>query len=111
MTMPPMETGKMQFQQMSVIGSKEFDEHSDLPVTGIMRISTIVQARSRTDRMRTEDTSPFENGSEVYYFGEGEELMGGDPTFADAICDRVVHNAHKIILTGESMRKTHSGLT
>jgi DNA replication protein DnaC len=35
----------------------------------------------------------------------------GDPTLADAICDRVVHNAHKIILTGESMRKTHSGLT
>ncbi len=35
----------------------------------------------------------------------------GDPTFADAICDRIVHNAHKIILTGESMRKTHSGLT
>jgi DNA replication protein DnaC len=35
----------------------------------------------------------------------------GDQTFADAICDRLVHNAHKIILTGESMRKTHSGLT
>lgn len=35
----------------------------------------------------------------------------GDLTFADAICDRVVHNAHKIILTGESMRKIHSGLT
>lgn len=35
----------------------------------------------------------------------------GDPTLADAICDRVVHNAHKIILTGESMRKVHSGLT
>jgi DNA replication protein DnaC len=35
----------------------------------------------------------------------------GDPTFADAICDRIVHNAHKVILTGESMRKTHSGLT
>jgi DNA replication protein DnaC len=35
----------------------------------------------------------------------------GDPTLADAICDRIVHNAHKIILTGESMRKTHSGLT
>lgn len=35
----------------------------------------------------------------------------GDPTFADAICDRVVHNAHKIMLTGESMRKIHSGLT
>jgi DNA replication protein DnaC len=35
----------------------------------------------------------------------------GDPTLADAICDRVIHNAHKIILTGESMRKVHSGLT
>jgi DNA replication protein DnaC len=35
----------------------------------------------------------------------------GDATLADTICDRVVHNAHKIILTGESMRKTHSGLT
>jgi DNA replication protein DnaC len=35
----------------------------------------------------------------------------GDPTLADAICDRVVHNAHKIIITGESMRKVHSGLT
>jgi len=35
----------------------------------------------------------------------------GDATLADAICDRVVHNAHKITLTGESMRKTHSGLT
>lgn len=35
----------------------------------------------------------------------------GDPTLADAICDRIVHNAHKIILTGESMRKMHSGLT
>jgi DNA replication protein DnaC len=37
----------------------------------------------------------------------------GDPTLADAICDRVIHNAHKIILTPgeESMRKIHSTLT
>lgn len=35
----------------------------------------------------------------------------GDQTLADAICDRLIHNAHKIILQGESMRKTHSGLT
>jgi len=30
----------------------------------------------------------------------------GDPTLADAILDRVVHNAHKIKLKGESVRKT-----
>lgn len=29
----------------------------------------------------------------------------GDPTIADAICDRLVHNAEHIQLTGESMRK------
>lgn len=29
----------------------------------------------------------------------------GDPTIADVILDRVVHNAHKINLKGESKRK------
>ena len=29
----------------------------------------------------------------------------GDPTLADAILDRVIHNAHKLELKGESMRK------
>lgn len=34
-----------------------------------------------------------------------------DPTLADAILDRVVHNAHKIFLKGDSMRKTKSSLS
>ena len=29
----------------------------------------------------------------------------GDPTLADAILDRLIHNAHTITLKGESMRK------
>lgn len=29
----------------------------------------------------------------------------GEPTIADAVCDRLVHNAHRIKLKGESMRK------
>lgn len=29
----------------------------------------------------------------------------GDPTLADAILDRIVHNAHKIEFKGESIRK------
>ncbi len=29
----------------------------------------------------------------------------GEPTFADAILDRIVHNAHKLELDGPSMRK------
>jgi len=32
----------------------------------------------------------------------------GDPTIADAICDRIVHNAHRIELKGESVRKIYA---
>ena len=35
----------------------------------------------------------------------------GDPTLADAILDRLVHNAHKIQLKGGSMRKWKANLT
>ena len=32
----------------------------------------------------------------------------GDPTYADAILDRLVHNAHRIELTGESLRRARA---
>ena len=32
----------------------------------------------------------------------------GDPTVADAILDRIVHTAHKIELTGDSVRKINA---
>lgn len=35
----------------------------------------------------------------------------GDPTLADAILDRLVHNAYTFNLKGESLRKTHARLT
>ncbi len=35
----------------------------------------------------------------------------GDPTYADAILDRLVHNAHRIELTGESMRRARARST
>ncbi|MGH7442834.1 MAG: IS21-like element helper ATPase IstB [bacterium] len=34
----------------------------------------------------------------------------GDPTVADAILDRLIHNAHRVQLTGESMRKKGQNL-
>jgi DNA replication protein DnaC len=35
----------------------------------------------------------------------------GDPTLADAMLDRLVHNAHRLTLAGESLRKTRNSLT
>lgn len=33
----------------------------------------------------------------------------GDPMVADAVCDRILHNAHRIVLKGPSRRKEESG--
>jgi len=35
------------------------------------------------------------------------ELIG-DPTYADAILDRIVHNAHRVNLTGDSLRRSRA---
>jgi len=35
----------------------------------------------------------------------------GDPTLADAILDRLIHNAHNLRITGDSLRKSRSPLT
>jgi len=37
--------------------------------------------------------------------------MIGDPTLADAILDRIVHNAHRIALTGDSLRRRRAAKT
>ena len=57
----------------------------------------------RYDRASTLITSqvPINNWHEVI----------GDPTLADAILDRIVHNAYKINLKGDSMRKRRKSLT
>ena len=37
--------------------------------------------------------------------------MIGNPSIADAILDRLIHNAYRINLKGESMRKKKTNLT
>ena len=36
---------------------------------------------------------------------QGQIEVFGNPTLADAILDRIVHNAHRVELKGESLRK------
>jgi len=33
----------------------------------------------------------------------------GDPTIADAICDRIINNSYRIELKGDSLRKKYGG--
>jgi DNA replication protein DnaC len=38
-------------------------------------------------------------------------LASPDPTHADAILDRVIHNAYRLNLTGDSQRKVRTPIT
>ncbi|MGB3111382.1 MAG: IS21-like element helper ATPase IstB [Candidatus Omnitrophota bacterium] len=55
----------------------------------------IIEERYLTGSTIITSQLPFEQWYEVF----------GDPTVADAICDRLFHNAHKIQIEGDSMRK------
>ena len=35
----------------------------------------------------------------------GKNELVGNPTLADAILDRIIHNAYRVELSGESLRK------
>jgi len=39
----------------------------------------------------------------------GHRTVFGDPTLADAILDRIIHNAHRLQLKGDSLRKQVAG--
>jgi DNA replication protein DnaC len=43
------------------------------------------------------------NGLSIYQHSARRRF--GDPTLADGILDRLVHNAHRIEMRGDSMRK------
>lgn len=55
----------------------------------------IVEDRNLTSSMIVSSQVPIKDWYQII----------GDPTIANAICDRLLHNAYKIELEGESMRK------
>jgi DNA replication protein DnaC len=58
----------------------------------------IVEDRSLAASLIVSSQVPIKNWYEII----------GDPTIADAVCDRLLHHAYKIELKGESLRKTKS---
>jgi DNA replication protein DnaC len=76
------------------------DDFGLAPLTDSERRDVLELLEDRYGRKATLVTSqlPFEHWHDVV----------GDATFADAILDRLVHNAHRITLKGASMRRTKS---
>lgn len=84
--------GKQQLILIDDLGLEPFDAPSRLSLLEILedrigRKSSIVVSQIPIDRWH--------------------EVIG-DPTLADAICDRIVHTAHRIALKGESARKLYA---
>ena len=73
------------------------DDWGLAPLTGEQRRDLLEIMDDRHGRASTVVTSqlPVEHWHEVI----------GDPTIADAVLDRLVHNAHRLLLKGESLRK------
>lgn len=73
------------------------DDWGIAPLTGEQRRDLLEMLDDRYDRRATLVAAqlPAEHWHEYI----------ADPTIADAILDRLIHNAHKIQLSGESMRK------
>ena len=73
------------------------DDWGLAPLTGDQRRDLLEIVDDRHGRGSTIVTSqlPVDHWHEVI----------GDPTIADAVLDRLVHNAHRLLLKGESLRK------
>ncbi len=73
------------------------DDWGLVPLTGEQRRDLLEIMDDRHDRGSTIVTSqlPVEHWHTVI----------GHPTIADAVLDRLVHNAHRLVLTGDSLRK------
>ena len=67
------------------------------PLTGEQRRDLLENVDDRHQRGSTSITSqdPVEHWHEVI----------ADPTIADAVLDRLIHNAHRLVIKGDSMRK------
>jgi DNA replication protein DnaC len=84
-------------RQLARVNLLILDDWGPEPLTAEQRrdLLEIVEDRYQTGSLIITSQVPVEHWYEIV----------GDPTLADAILDRLVHNAHRIELTGESLRK------
>ena len=75
------------------------DDFGMAPFDAPMRLALLEIMEDRHGRSSTIITSQFP-------ISKWHQIIG-EPTIADAICDRIIHHAHRIELKGESVRKKY----
>ena len=86
------EINRIQRQELLILddfGLEHLDRESRLSLMEIVEDRHGVRSTVITSQL------PVKNWHEII----------GDPTIADAVCDRIIHNSHRIDLKGESVRK------
>ncbi len=85
---------------------------TDILVVDDWGLATLTEAERRDFLEIMEDRHSLRSTimTSQYPVAQWFDLIG-ESTMADAILDRIVHNAHKINLKGESMRKKRAKLT
>jgi len=89
------ELGRIQKQDLFIL-----DDLGLEPFDALSRLSLLEILEDRLGRRSSIIVSQIP-------IGAWHELIG-DPTIADAICDRIVHSSHRIALKGESVRKIYA---
>lgn len=85
------------FRGLAKVGLLVLDDFGLAPLSEATRRDLLEIIDDRYDKQSTLITSQLPVEQWHAYLG--------DPTLADAILDRLVHNSHRLNLTGESMRK------
>ena len=83
------------------------------PVQGVQHPLEPLTAATRNDLMEIMDDRYQQSATLIISQLPTEQWYDamGDNTLADAILDRLMHNAHRMTLQGESMRKKMNSLT
>jgi len=96
-------TGKSYLARIAKVDVLVLDDFAINPLTEDARRDLLEILEDRYDLRATIITSQLKH--------ERWHDFLTDPTVADAVCDRVIHGAHKIALAGPSRRKTRAAAT
>ena len=77
-------------------------------VTSVIAREGVILAGTTTGVYRSDDVGKNWQPASTGLTHRHVRWLAYDPTLSDAVLDRLIHNAYRLELEGESMRKVHS---